>query len=87
MKKTIIELWNGSLEPIREPEVRSEELHLLVQYLDRHSDRLRDLLDDDGKETLQKLKDCYDEIESIVCEEAFSKVFSCGVRRGAEAMA
>ena len=86
MKHTITEFWNGNLAPIREPEARAEELHLLVQYLDRHSDRLKGLLDDDSRETLKKLQDCYDEIESISCAEAFAKGFSYGVRLVAEAM-
>lgn len=87
MKKTIIDLWNGSIEPIREHEARSEEVAQLVRFLERHNTHLRELLNEEGKETLQKYSDCYDELERIAGEEAFVKGFSLGVKLTAESMA
>ncbi len=87
MKKTIIDLWNGAIEPCREPEERTEEVALLVRLLDRHHEHLRNLLSDEGKEVLQKYCDCYDELEYIAKEGAFVKGFSLGVKLVAEGMA
>ena len=85
MKRTLMDLWNGRLEPCGQQEERAEEIAALVRYLERHYIRLGEGPDDDGKETLEKFRECYGELGSIEREEAFVKGMSLGIRIVAEA--
>lgn len=80
MKDTLKDLWNGNLEPWSEEWEREREARELVGLRERHKEALQKVLDEKGREILDKYEDCYTELESIGCEEAFGKGFSLGVK-------
>ncbi len=86
MKDTLRDLWNGELELWSEEWEREREARELVGLRERHKEALQKVLDANGKEILKKYEDCYEELESIGCEEAFIKGFSLGVRLIAQAL-
>lgn len=85
MKDILKELWNGELAPWDEKWERENEARELGGLLERHKGALEKELGANGKEILEKYKDCYDELQSIGREEAFINGLSLGVRIVAEA--
>ncbi|MBQ8357001.1 MAG: hypothetical protein IJX39_04235 [Clostridia bacterium] len=86
MKSTIMQLWNGELAPWSERELKHKEVSQLAQYIEGHCDSLASGLDKTGKETLEKLRNDYDELARVESEDAFLKGFSLGVRLMTEAL-
>ncbi|MBE6603963.1 MAG: hypothetical protein E7636_06585 [Ruminococcaceae bacterium] len=86
MRSILKDLWNGNLEPWSEEWEREREARELVGLRERHKEALQKALDETGKEILSKYEDCYTELESLGCEEAFSKGFSLGVKLVAQAL-
>ena len=87
MKDTLKELWNGELAPWSKKWETEKEARELVGLLERHKEDLENELGANGKEALEKYKDCHEELQSIGCEEAFISGFSLGVRIVAQAFA
>ncbi len=85
MKPTIFELFNGNLSLWGERERVSTEEARLTALLERHEKKLMELLTDEGREVLEKFLDCKEELIYIICEEAFGKGFSLGIKLMAEA--
>lgn len=86
MKNKILALWHGQLNPESERVVLSQEGLQLMRYWERSKEKLLALLDEKGKELLEKMEECRDEVDLIELEAAFAKGFSLGVRLMAEAM-
>lgn len=80
MRSILKDLWNGNLEPWSEEWEKEQEARELVGLRERHKEALQEVLDEKGKEILSKYEDCYAELESMGCEEAFSTGFSLGVK-------
>ena len=80
MKDILKELWNGELALWSEKWERENEARELVGLLERHKAELENELSVKGKTSLEKYKDCHDELQSMGCEEAFINGFSLGVR-------
>ena len=85
MKSTLTDLWYGNLKPNHHGHIHAAEIRQLTEYLYRHHQALAEKLDDAGKESLQKLVQCYDDILTDECENAFVQGFSLAVRLLAEA--
>lgn len=56
------DLWYGNLCPSDQSGYREEECRELLELLNRNCDNLEKTLNEDEKETLQKAKDCWDEL-------------------------
>ena len=82
MKKALIELWN-TIPNNSETSKTEEEL---LSYLDRHKTDIGKNLDVQGKESLEKLEDCYSELFQIGCEDAFAQGFSLAVKLMTESL-
>ena len=85
MKSTLTDLWYGNLEPNHPGHIHAAEIRQLTEYLDRHRQALAEKLDDARKESLQKLEDCYDDLLTEECENAFVQGFSLAVKLLVEA--
>jgi len=85
MKSTLTDLWYGNLKPNHHGHIHAAEIRQLTEYLDRHHQALAEKLDDAGKESLQKLEDCYDDLLTDECENAFAQGFALAVKLLVEA--
>lgn len=70
------DLWYGNVCPIEQENPRAEECKKLEELLKRNCDKLESTLNEDEKETLQKAKDCWDEL----LQHAECGAFITGVR-------
>ena len=80
MKDTLKDLWYGNVAPQSNEHIHAEEIKELAAYLEKHRSDINNMLDGAGKESLQKLADCYDEILLLENENAFAQGFSLAVR-------
>lgn len=87
MKNTISALWHGQLHPASEQVVLSQEGLQVKRYFERNREKLLELLDEQGKELLEKIEECNNELCAYELEDAFLKGFSLGARLMGEAMA
>ena len=85
MKKTLTDLWYGNLCPQNDRHIHTQNTAQLAEYLDKHHTDLMRRLDDAGKDSLQKLEDCYDDLLTDECENAFVQGFSLAVKLLVEA--
>ncbi len=86
MKNTISDLWHGQINPESERVVLPDEGLEAKRYFERNKTKLSELLDEQGKELLEKVEECNNELALFELEGAFIKGFSLGVRLVAEAM-
>jgi hypothetical protein len=75
MKETLSELWKNNSSANAD-----EQEQQLLGYIERHFTSLQGSLDEKGRETLQKLVDCYDELLLRDCEQAFIQGFSLATK-------
>ena len=87
MKSTLIGLWNGDIRPCEEKTGICDSERKLVEYIARHRKDVIAQLDDKGKESLEKLIDCSDELWSKACDDAFAKGFSLAIKIMVESLA
>ncbi len=87
MKQTLKNLWYGNLSPQSNGHINAEEVKELTAYLEKHHSDIQKQLDGQGKESLKKLADCYDELLLLENENAFAQGFSLAVRLLAEVQA
>ena len=69
------ELYLGNIDPQKGNSEYEKEYSTLVEYANRHESVLRATLNEQHKEVLQKLIDCYDEMCSIDEINAFANGF------------
>lgn len=82
----IEELWYGNITP-GEKDIKKGSVYAeLLEYATRHEGELYKLLDDEGKERLDKLMGCMFEMHDISNREAFVQGFVLGFRISIEAM-
>ena len=74
-KPTLVDLWHGNIDPFLESQCDPRQTEL-IEFLERHSKEVSEKLDKEGLESFEKFKDCYLELLSISCENAFVKGFS-----------
>ena len=75
MKETLSELWKNNSSANAD-----EQEQQLLGYIERHFTSLKGSLDEKGREALQKLVDCYDELLLHDCEQAFIQGFSLATK-------
>ena len=69
------ELYLGNIDPQKRTSDYEKEYNTLLEYADKHESVLREALNGQQNETLQKLIDCYDEMCSIGEVNAFVNGF------------
>ena len=86
MKRTLIDLWYGNIDP-REQAQANPQVPDLLKLLERNYDALSKTLNDDQKELLEKYQSCADEISGFCERDSFIYGFRLGMRLAIEALA
>ena len=86
MKRTLIDLWYGNIDP-QEQAQANPQLPDLLKLLERNHDALSKTLNDDQKELLEKYQSCADEISGFCERDSFIYGFRLGMRLAIEALA
>lgn len=87
MKKTIVQLWHGNLEPFKSSGQNNPELKQLESLMQRSLDTLEGSLDEQALNIFEKYNDCVYEYIMLSREEAFCDGFCLGARLLTEALA
>ena len=85
MKNTLLALSNGDLPSCSESN-NSAEIEILLEYIERNSSAILAKLDGSEKKSLEKLKDCYNELLTLKCENSFVDGFSLASKIMVEAL-
>ncbi len=80
MKETIRDLWYGNLTPFENCEKGKEELEKLVRLIARNEESLNSGLEEGQKEFFEKYRDCVEEYNSKLQENAFYEGLSLGIK-------
>lgn len=86
MTKTISQLFNGNLIPIKNFGKNNSEIKYLEILLDRNIENLEQSLTENQKEVFSKYYDCINEYLSLLIEQAFSDGFSVATKLLTEAI-
>lgn len=86
MKRTLIDLWYGNIDP-QEQAQANPQVPDLLKLLERNHDDLSKTLNDDQKELLEKYQSCADEISGFCERDSFIYGFRLGMRLAIEALA
>ena len=86
MKKTLVDLWYGNIDP-QEQAPTNPQVPDLLKLLERNHDALNKTLNDDQKELLEKYQSCADEISGFCERDSFIYGFRLGMRLAIEALA
>ena len=86
MKKTLIDLWNGNICPCDGSSQQDEEDKMLLTLIVKYQDQVLEHLDEQGKESLEKLIFSIDESWSKSCDNAFIQGFSLATKLIIEAL-
>ena len=85
MKRTLIDLWYGNIDP-QEQAQANPQVPDLLKLLERNHDALNKTLNDDQKELLEKYQSCADEISGFCERDSFIYGFRLGMRLAIEAL-
>ena len=85
MKRTLINLWYGNIDP-QEQAQANPQVPDLLKLLERNHDALCKTLNDDQKELLEKYQSCADEISGFCERDSFIYGFRLGMRLAIEAL-
>ena len=85
MKKTLIDLWYGNIDP-QEQAQANPQVPDLLKLLERNHDALSKTLNDDQKVILEKYQSCADEISGFCERDSFIYGFRLGMRLAIEAL-
>ena len=80
MKQLIRDLWYGNLAPFENCEEGKEDLKKLVYLIARNEEGLNSVLQESQKELFEKYKDCVEEYNSKLQENAFYEGLSLGIK-------
>lgn len=86
MKKTISELWNICIESAEGTEINNSEMRELEHLMERNREALKETLNENEKELLQKYSACADDYLFTASEQAFCDGFCLGAKLLAEAL-
>ena len=86
MTKTIAQLWNGNLSPVRYSGNNNSELQELAVLLQRHIDNAEKNLQSEDLMLFKKFNSCIEEYMTVLCEQAFCDGYSLGTKITAEAL-
>ena len=85
MKRTLIDLWYGNIDP-QEQAQANPQVPDLLKLLERNHDALCKTLNDDQKELLEKYQSCADEISGFCERDSFIYGFRLGMRLAIEVL-
>ena len=85
MKKTLVDLWYGNIDP-QEQAQANPQVPDLLKLLERNHDALSKTLNDDQKVILEKYQSCADEISGFCERDSFIYGFRLGMRLAIEAL-
>ena len=85
MKRMLIDLWYGNIDP-QEQAQANPQVPDLLKLLERNHDALSKTLNDDQKELLEKYQSCADEISGFCERDSFIYGFRLGLRLAIEAL-
>ena len=85
MKRMLIDLWYGNIDP-QEQAQANPQVPDLLKLLERNHDALSKTLNDDQKEILEKYQSCADEISGFCERDSFIYGFRLGMRLAIEAL-
>lgn len=80
MTKTIVELWNGNLNPIAYLATNNKEVKNLENLMQCNLEKLENSIDEKSQEIFEKYNDCINEYINILCEQSFCDGFCLGTK-------
>lgn len=80
MKEIIRDLWYGNLSPFENCEKGREDLKKLVELIARNEENLYSGLKKGEKELFLKYRDCVEEYNSKIQENAFFEGLTLGIK-------
>ena len=86
MKEFIHKIWYGNIQPGSEVTVNNAEISRLLQYKERHREKLLSLLNEEQRKILEKYESNEEELYCLVQEDAFAEGVRYAVRFLVEAM-
>ncbi len=86
MANTILQLWNGSLAPIRHLGQNNSEMKQLERLIQRNLDSLEESIGEKSKALLEKYSNCLNEYLIVMSGQAFCDGFCLGAKIAAEAL-
>ena len=85
MKKTLVDLWYGNIDP-QEQAQANPQVPDLLKLLERNRDTLSKTLNAEQIEILEKYESCADEISGFCERDSFIYGFRLGMRLAIEAL-
>ncbi len=86
MTKTISQLWSGNLDPIMRLGGNNSEIAKMEKLMSDNCCKLKEKLNDDTKEILEKYIDCVNDYVLLISEQSFCDGFCLGTKISAEAL-
>ena len=86
MTKTIAQLWNGKLEPIRHLGKNNSEMKQLGDLMQRNLKKFEEILNEHQRELFEKSDTCISDYIVAISEQAFCDGFCMGTRIITEAL-
>ncbi|MBQ9133922.1 MAG: hypothetical protein IJX64_05265 [Clostridia bacterium] len=86
MTKTIAQLWNGNLEPVRHSGKNNSEMRQLEDLMQNNLEKLEAVLNENQKMIFEKYKNCFTEYMIVTVEQAFCDGFCMGTKIATEAL-
>ena len=80
MTKTIAQLWNGNINPIKSLNENNPEIKNLENLMERNLDNLLKEVNGKSKEIFEKYNDCIEEYLTLTTEQAFFDGFCLGTK-------
>lgn len=86
MTKTISQLWSGNLDPIMRLGKNNLEIAKMEKLMSDNCCNLKEKLNEDTKEILEKYIDCVNDYVLLISEQSFCDGFCLGTKISAEAL-
>jgi hypothetical protein len=87
MKKTLIDLWYGNVDPRQDAQANQPIISDLMHLIERNRTDLNRTLNNDQKEIFEKYEGCADELSELCERNYFIYGFRLGMRLAVEALA
>ena len=87
MKKTLIDLWYGNIDPRQDAQADHPIISDLMHLIERNRTDLNKSLSEDQKEIFEKYEGCADELSGLCERNYFIYGFRLGMRLAVEALA
>lgn len=87
MKKTLIDLWYGNIDPRQDAQVNQPIISDLMHLIERNRNDLNRTLTEEQKEIFEKYEECACELSGLCERNYFIYGFRLGMRLAVEALA